>query len=57
MVATGGVVARNQRQRRSYTPEEVKDRLHQRLAEASDATGTHSDRSKPGVATERQRAR
>jgi hypothetical protein len=35
-VAAGGVVlARAERRRRAYTPEEIRDRLHARLAEAS----------------------
>lgn len=34
VAATGAAVARQERQRRSYTPDEVRDRLHQRLAEA-----------------------
>lgn len=34
-VAAGGVlVARDQRRRRAYTPDEIRARLHQRLAEA-----------------------
>ncbi|MDQ2627770.1 hypothetical protein [Mycolicibacter senuensis] len=34
-VAAGGVlVVRDQRRRRAYTPDEVRARLHQRLAEA-----------------------
>ncbi|CAJ1495042.1 hypothetical protein MU0083_001012 [[Mycobacterium] kokjensenii] len=34
-VAAGGVlVVRDQRRRRAYTPEEIRARLHQRLAEA-----------------------
>lgn len=34
-VAAGGVlVARDQRRRRAYTPDEIRERLHQRLAEA-----------------------
>jgi hypothetical protein len=36
-VAAGGVlVARDQRRRRAYTPDEIRARLHQRLAEAGD---------------------
>jgi hypothetical protein len=36
-VAAGGVlVARDQRRRTAYTPDEIRDRLHQRLAEAGD---------------------
>jgi hypothetical protein len=34
VAATGAAVARQERQRRSYTPDEVRDRLHRRLAEA-----------------------
>jgi hypothetical protein len=38
-VAAGGVVlARNERQRRAYTPEDVRARLHERAAAATDAT-------------------
>ena len=34
-VAAGGVfVARDQRRRNAYTPNEIRDRLHQRLKEA-----------------------
>jgi hypothetical protein len=36
-VAAGGVlVARDQRRRRAYTPDEIRARLHERLAEAGD---------------------
>ncbi|MGA8545360.1 MAG: hypothetical protein WB785_08905 [Mycobacterium sp.] len=36
-VAAGGVlVARDQRRRKAYTPDEIRERLHQRLAEAGD---------------------
>jgi hypothetical protein len=36
-LAAGGVlVARDQRRRKAYTPDEIRDRLHQRLAEAGD---------------------
>ncbi|MCV7399562.1 hypothetical protein H7K24_05265 [Mycobacterium fragae] len=36
-VAAGGVlVVRDQRRRKAYTPDEIRDRLHQRLAEAGD---------------------
>lgn len=31
VAATGAAVARQERQRRAYTPEEIRDRLHQRL--------------------------
>jgi hypothetical protein len=33
VAATGVVIARDQRRRNAYTPDEVRDRLHARLAE------------------------
>jgi hypothetical protein len=39
VAATGVAIARAQRRRRAYTPEEIRARLHARLAEAS-AAGT-----------------
>jgi hypothetical protein len=33
VAATGAVLARNERQRRAYTPEDVRARLHARAAE------------------------
>lgn len=45
-VAAGGVlVARDQRRRHSYTPDEIRARLHQRLAESSGAAGSDSGSS------------
>jgi hypothetical protein len=38
VAATGVVVARAERRRRAYTPDEIRDRLHDRL------TGTSTDR-------------
>ena len=35
LAATGVVIARAERRRRAYTPEEIRARLHARLAEAS----------------------
>jgi len=40
VVATGALVARNERERRAYTPDEVRDRLQQRLAETDKATSS-----------------
>lgn len=34
VVATGVVVARGERRRRAYTPDEVRSRLHERFAQA-----------------------
>ena len=41
VVATGVLVTRNERKRRSYTPDEVRERLHQRLRETEQATDRH----------------
>ncbi|WP_177221363.1 hypothetical protein [Lentzea xinjiangensis] len=35
VAASGVVAARNQRRRAAYTPEQIRERLHERLAEAS----------------------
>jgi hypothetical protein len=37
VAATGVVIARDQRRRRAYTPGEIRERLHARLAEAPQA--------------------
>ena len=34
VAATGIVLARAERQRRAYTPDEIRDRLHERVGEA-----------------------
>ena len=34
VVATGALVARDERQRRAYTPDEIRDRLRERLEES-----------------------
>lgn len=39
VAATGAVTARDERRRRSYTPEEIRARLHERAAPGSDGTG------------------
>jgi len=46
VAATGVVIIRDQRRRRAYTPAEVRERLHARLA---DTPGTRQDaqRSQP----------
>ena len=43
VAATGVVVARKRRAQRSYTPEELRERLHRRLAEAGSATEQPED--------------
>jgi hypothetical protein len=37
VAATGAVVIRDQRRRRAYTPDEVRERLHARLAGTPEA--------------------
>jgi hypothetical protein len=37
------VIARSERRRRAYTPAEIRDRLHARLAEAPEARHTPRD--------------
>ena len=43
VAATGGVIIRDQRRRRAYTPDEVRDRLHARLAETPETPETAED--------------
>jgi hypothetical protein len=43
VAATGVVVARRRRAQRDYDPDELRDRLHRRLAEA----GAGGDRERP----------
>lgn len=38
IAATGAVLARAERRRRAYTPDEIRNRLHARLSEAAPAT-------------------
>jgi hypothetical protein len=37
VAATGAVLARNERQRRAYTPDDVRTRLHERHADLTEA--------------------
>ncbi|MDX6700574.1 MAG: hypothetical protein QOF26_800 [Baekduia sp.] len=39
VAATGAVVARNRRAQHEYEPDELRDRLHRRLAEVDGAAG------------------
>lgn len=39
VAATGAIIARDQRRRAQLTPDEVRARLHERLAEAEDSGG------------------
>ena len=42
VAATGAVVARDERRRRAYTPEEVRARLHERAGRDQRAEGPRS---------------
>ena len=42
VVAGGALVVRDQRKRRAYTPDEIRSRLHQRLAESDAASNSGS---------------
>ena len=44
VAATGVVIVRDERKRRAYTPEEIKDRLRARLAEAGSGADIGSGR-------------
>ena len=41
VAATGAIIARDQRQRSHLTPDDVRARLRQRLAEVDGSPGTH----------------
>ena len=43
VVATGALVAKGERERRAYTPDEVRDRLQERLRTAEGREGTATD--------------
>ena len=58
VAATGAVLARDERQRRAYTPDDVRARLHARAeaaAAAEPTPGTSSLEVVPGLATRRGR--
>jgi hypothetical protein len=46
IAATGVVIARAERRRRAYTPEQIRQRLHDRVTEASRAT---TERATTGI--------
>jgi hypothetical protein len=43
VAATGAVIIRDQRQRNAYTPDEIRTRLHARLAETAGTTEPPED--------------
>jgi hypothetical protein len=46
VAAGGAAIARRERQRASYTPEQIRERLHQRYAEAHEPDGAPSGGSR-----------
>lgn len=48
VAATGAAIARDERQRASYSPDEVRERLHQRATEALAGDASSTD---PATAT------
>ncbi|MGD1110390.1 MAG: hypothetical protein ABR885_08950 [Mycobacterium sp.] len=42
VVAGGALVVRDQRKRMAYTPDQIRARLHQRLAESDSSSGSVS---------------
>ena len=47
VAATGVVIARDERRRRAYTPDEIRDQLHARLAEKSEGRPPADSRPQP----------
>ena len=45
VAATGAVLARQERRRRAYTPDEIRERLHARVAEAEQGPAPAADES------------
>jgi hypothetical protein len=60
VAATGAIIARDQRQRAHLTPDEVRERLRRRVAEATaadaDPAGSPPDRAQPGSTDSSARA-
>jgi len=53
VAATGVIIARSERRRRAYTPEEVRSRLHERFAEV--AAESAADTARAAQAARRKR--
>ena len=52
VAATGAVVARRRREQRDVDPEELRERLHERLAEVPANNGAVKDESEPSPDTD-----
>ena len=48
VAATGAVIVRDERRRRAYTPDQVRDRLHTRLAQTTEER-LLSDHDRAGI--------
>ncbi|NEM05545.1 hypothetical protein [Geodermatophilus normandii] len=57
VAATGAVLVRGERQRRAYTPEDVRARLHERHAAAAAVPGPEAGDEPPGPVPAGRRAR
>ena len=47
VAATGVVLARAERKRRAYTPQEIRERLHARVAETAHPEGVQPEGAQP----------
>jgi hypothetical protein len=56
VAATGALIARSERKRRAYTSDEIRQRLHARVAEASEAPEVSAE-PQAGSAPEQPRHR
>jgi hypothetical protein len=54
VAATGVVIARSERARRAYTPDEIREQLHTRLATAGDAGPGPGGAAAPSAAGRRR---
>ncbi len=48
VATTGAIIARNQRQRAQLTPDQIRERLHQRVEAAQTGPPTQTDPAQPG---------
>ena len=54
VAATGAVIVRAERRRRAYTPDEIRARLHERLAEAQAGPGAPDSAAPDSAAQDRR---
>jgi hypothetical protein len=51
VTATGAVIARNERHRRAYSPDDVRERLHARLDSTTSGTSTRDSAAEDSSAS------